>query len=147
MYRCGWATKPGQERVLAVDITREGFEWALSHSCLSHYEPNTYATEEEWSALKTESPVRIQWDPERSAALDRLEWRSIQIGVGGDAVPRYASEWVTSITDITSTVHRIAASENMTRTSLLNEILAHERPYPLSSVIAARIGATPTDSS
>ena len=35
MYRCGWATKPGQERVLAVDITREGFEWALSHSCLS----------------------------------------------------------------------------------------------------------------
>ena len=91
--------------------------------------------------------MRIQWDPERSAALDRLEWRSIQIGVGGDAVPRYASEWITSITDITSTVHRIAASENMTRTSLLNEILAHERPYPLSSVIAARIGATPTDSS
>lgn len=85
--------------------------------------------------------------PKRSAALDRLEWRSIQIGVGGDAVPRYASEWVTSITDITSTVHRIAASENMTRTSLLNEILAHERPYPLSSAIAARIGATPKDSS
>ena len=147
MYRCGWATKPGQERVLAVDITREGFEWALSHSCLSHYEPNTYATEEEWSALKTESPVRIHWDPERSAALDRLGWRSIQIGVGGDAVPRYASEWVTNITDISSTVHRIAASENMTRTSLLNEILAHERPYPLSSAIAARIGATPKDSS
>ena len=44
MYRCGWATKPGQERVLAVDITREGFEWALSHSCLSHYEPHPYAT-------------------------------------------------------------------------------------------------------
>ena len=35
----------------------------------------------------------------------------------------------------------------MTRTSLLNEILAHERPYPLSSAIAARIGATPKDSS
>jgi len=26
MYRCGWATKPGQERVLAVEITRAGFE-------------------------------------------------------------------------------------------------------------------------
>ncbi|SCL54283.1 protein of unknown function [Micromonospora yangpuensis] len=29
MYRCGWATKPGQEHVLAVEITRDGFEWAL----------------------------------------------------------------------------------------------------------------------
>lgn len=31
MYRCGWATKPGQERVLAVQISRTGFEWALAH--------------------------------------------------------------------------------------------------------------------
>ncbi|CAM5309459.1 hypothetical protein SHIRM173S_10843 [Streptomyces hirsutus] len=33
MYRCGWGTKEGQETVLAVDITREGFEWALAHAC------------------------------------------------------------------------------------------------------------------
>jgi hypothetical protein len=26
MYRCGWVTKPGQERVLAVEITRSGFD-------------------------------------------------------------------------------------------------------------------------
>ncbi|MET7331437.1 DUF4291 family protein [Nonomuraea sp. NPDC005650] len=30
MYRCGWATKPGQERVLAVSLSREGSEWALA---------------------------------------------------------------------------------------------------------------------
>ena len=36
MYRCGWATKPDQERVLAITITRAGFEWALAHSSLSH---------------------------------------------------------------------------------------------------------------
>ncbi|HEY0697682.1 MAG TPA: DUF4291 family protein, partial [Micromonospora sp.] len=29
MYRCGWGDKPGQEHVLAVEITRVGFEWAL----------------------------------------------------------------------------------------------------------------------
>ena len=29
MYRCGWGLKEGQETVLAVEITREGFEWAL----------------------------------------------------------------------------------------------------------------------
>lgn len=36
MYRCGWGTKEGQETVLAVDISRRGFDWALKHSCLSH---------------------------------------------------------------------------------------------------------------
>src|SRR5262245_29151916 len=37
MYRCGWGYKDsGQERVLAIDISRSGFEWALEHSCLSH---------------------------------------------------------------------------------------------------------------
>jgi hypothetical protein len=29
MYRCGWATKPGQERVLAVSISRVPIEQAL----------------------------------------------------------------------------------------------------------------------
>src|SRR5215831_13463338 len=32
MYRSGWATKVGQERVLAITIDREGFEWALERS-------------------------------------------------------------------------------------------------------------------
>jgi len=43
MYRSGWATTPGQERVLAIQITRDGFEWALSSSSLSHQDPTVYA--------------------------------------------------------------------------------------------------------
>jgi hypothetical protein len=30
MYRSGWAEKEGQERILAIDILRNGFEWALA---------------------------------------------------------------------------------------------------------------------
>lgn len=30
MYRCRWGAKEGQETGLAVEITREGFEWAWS---------------------------------------------------------------------------------------------------------------------
>ena len=44
MYRSGWATKPGQERVLAITISREGFEWALAHASLSHYDRGLYAS-------------------------------------------------------------------------------------------------------
>jgi hypothetical protein len=69
MYRCGWATKPGQERVLAVTITRAGFEWALANACLSEYAPALYGTHEAWEERKRTTPVRVQWDPERDVAL------------------------------------------------------------------------------
>lgn len=43
MYRCGWGLKEGQETVLAVEMRRDGFEWALRHACLSHYVPELHA--------------------------------------------------------------------------------------------------------
>ncbi len=69
MYRCGWTTKPGQERVLAIRVTRAGFEWALAHSCLSHYQNPPHGSREEWEARRSASPVRVQWDPERDTAM------------------------------------------------------------------------------
>jgi hypothetical protein len=97
MYRCGWATKPGQERVLAIRMTRSGFEQALSEACLSHFDPDLYESHDEWLARKEASPVRVQWDPERSIHLESLPWRSLQIGLSGSAVYRYVSEWITAI--------------------------------------------------
>jgi hypothetical protein len=60
MYRCGWASKPGQERILAVTITRSGFEWALAHACLSHYEPKLFPDRQAWNV-----PIRSPrpWPP------------------------------------------------------------------------------------
>ena len=51
MYRSGWGKKDvNQSRILAIDITREGFNWALNHSCLSH--PNqANLSSEEWAHL------------------------------------------------------------------------------------------------
>jgi hypothetical protein len=72
MHRCGWAHRPGQERVLAIGIRRAGFEWTLAHSCLSHFIPGTHDSREAWEAVKASSPVRVQWDPDRSLAGERL---------------------------------------------------------------------------
>lgn len=101
MYRSGWATKPGQERILAIQITRDGFEWALAHAALSHYEPGTHASQQQWAERKRTSPVRVQWDPDRSVTLAPLSLRAIQIGLSGEAVDRYLDQWITAITDIT----------------------------------------------
>jgi hypothetical protein len=141
-YRSGWASKPGQERVLAIEITRPGFEWALEHSCLSHFEPGTYRDRAAWLARKAASPVRIQWDPERGLQHEPRPQRSIQIGLSGEAVDRYVDEWIVSLTDITARMRAIGeriASGDVAGARLL---LPDERPYPLTRDLAVRIGAT-----
>lgn len=106
MYRAGWGLQDaGQKRILAIDITREGFEWALAHSCLSHADESM--SKEEWEAKKNASPVRIQWDPERDLLLRPLEHRTIQIGLSKEAVRRYVNEWICRITDVTPLAHEI----------------------------------------
>lgn len=142
MYRSGWATKPGQERVLAVQVTREGFEWALGHSALSSYEPGTYPSQQEWTERRRASPVRIQWDPERSLLLEPLPWRSIQIGLSGEAAAQYAHQWIASLADITTTAHQIrdlvaAGDHHAART-----MLPVERPYELPGELRHLVGIT-----
>ena len=75
MYRCGWARKSGQERVLSIRISRTGFEWVLAHPCLSHAERPTYPSRKAWQERRDSSPVRVQWDPERDVAGNPLSWR------------------------------------------------------------------------
>lgn len=139
MYRSGWATKPGQERLLAVRISRSGFEEALAAACLSHFDPAVYPDHETWQRRKETSPVRIQWDPERHVALNPLPWRSLQIGIGGRTVARYVDDWVVDLRDITTEVRRLAALAPAERTAL-----PVERPYPLTTSLAAVTGATST---
>jgi hypothetical protein len=143
MHRCGWAAKPGQERVLAIEVTRVGFEWALAHSCLSHYEPGRHESPQAWADLREASPVRVQWDPDRSLTGDRLARRAIQIGLSGEAVRRYCEEWIRSIVDITGTVLRLGKLAGVGRITDAALGLPAELVYPLSPALTQRIGADP----
>ncbi len=107
--RSGWASKPAQERVLAVEITESGFWWALEHACLSHLDPEVHESEDAWRSALAASPVRVQWDPERTIRLGHEPFRSIQVGLSGEAVRRYADEWIVSITDVTDVQREIGA--------------------------------------
>ncbi|MFC7584007.1 DUF4291 domain-containing protein [Nonomuraea antimicrobica] len=140
MYRCGWATKPGQTRVLAVAITREGFEWALGHSCLSH--PDSGTDQATWKKRLRDSPVRVQWDPERDPHHNALPHRSVQVGLSGDAVTRYVDQWVVRITDLTDRVHDIRQA--LRERKDVTDLLPVERPYPLPMELAQAIGANVT---
>ena len=133
MHRCGWATKPGQERVLAIRISRSGFETALGESCLSHFDTALHADPDAWRRALADCPVRVQWDPERALDGQPLPYRSLQVGLSGSAVTRYVTEWIRSIEDITNTLER-------RRHGL--DLLPVERPYPLPAAVVERISVT-----
>lgn len=143
MYRSGWGTKPGQERVLAVRVSRHGFEDALQRSALSHFDPSVYRDRAAWEERKRVSPVRVQWDPERSMTLEALQWRSLQVGLGGTASEDYVTRWTQSIEDVTDTVRSIHGHVLAGRTQVAQSMLPPERPYPLRHDLAMMIGAAP----
>jgi hypothetical protein len=142
MYRCGWGLKPGQEHVLAVEITREGFEWALANACLSHYDRDLYPDRKAWGQRLRASPVRVQWDPERSVRLGPLPYRSLQMGLSGPAVDRYVDEWTVGITDVTEHAHRVHDLVKQGRDEAATALLPAERPYPLPPAVGDAIGAS-----
>lgn len=142
MYRAGWGKKDrGQKRILAIDISRKGFEWALAQSCLSHFEPNTYANKEEWQRTKEQKPVRIQWDPERDIYLQPLNHRAIQIGLSGEAVKLYMHKWIQNITDITEIASEIHSLVEQGQIEAAQRKLPIENNLPISDELKNILGA------
>ncbi|MFH8381049.1 DUF4291 domain-containing protein [Kitasatospora sp. NPDC018058] len=134
MHRSDWGRSPGQERVLGVEIDREGFDWALERAVLSAYTGRVHASQAQWKRELRQSPVRAQWDPERGPNLGALEWRAIQVGLRGEAVRRYADEWIRRITDVTELADPMRRERDPA-------LLPAETPYPMSAAVAARLGA------
>lgn len=107
MYRCGWAEKPGQERVLAIDIKRSGFDYAVKNAVASTL-AESGLSETVWKGQIVRSDIRVQWDPEKDVFGNPLPFRSIQLGLRGQAVRDYVGDWTEKITDITDFVKELA---------------------------------------
>jgi hypothetical protein len=141
MHRSNWARKPGQERILAVRITRHGWEQALSRAVLTAPEPAVHGSAAAWRAEFDKAGVHVQWDPERSLRGAALNHYSIQVGVGRSLIRAYAEDWVVDLTDLTATAHKIGELARGGRAARARELLPPERPYPLDSSVARRIRA------
>ncbi|MHA6764934.1 DUF4291 domain-containing protein [Streptacidiphilus sp. PAMC 29251] len=142
MYRSGWATAPGQEHVLAIELDRAGFEAALGRAAASSYTSRLHQSHDEWKRELRRSEVRFQWDPERDLRLQPLPWRSLQLGLSGRAVDQYVDEWTVGITDVTRQAHRIHALVTSGDTAGAAALLPPEQPYPLSAALTAHLDAT-----
>ncbi|MGW7542529.1 DUF4291 domain-containing protein [Streptomyces sp. NPDC054770] len=139
MYRCGWGTKEGQETVLAVEISRDGFDWALRNACLSSYAREVHSDRAAWQRQLKRAPARVQWDPERNLRLQPLPYRSLQLGLSGEAARRYADEWTVTIRDVTPLAHEIHAVVRSGDLDSAARLLPQERPCPFGDAGLAHL--------
>ncbi|MFF3380822.1 DUF4291 domain-containing protein [Streptomyces sp. NPDC002680] len=121
MHRSNWGRKPGQERVIAVRMTREGWEEALSQAVLTTADPSAMA----------QAAVHVQWDPERSSRGAALNHYSIQVGVGRRLIRTFTDDWIVSLTDLTPQVRKTAALMQTGHAAKAQRLLPAERVYPL----------------
>ncbi|NQX48215.1 DUF4291 domain-containing protein [Paenibacillus tritici] len=138
MYRSGWGTKPNQERILAIDITREGFNTILSNVILSAFDPEIYTSYNEWQRKLLNSQVRCQWDPDRDEYGNQLTRRAIQLGLKGDMVQNYLYKWIVEINDITEYV--LDAREAVRSDNFRIDMLPNEVEYPLEDSTKKTLG-------
>lgn len=139
MYRAGWATKAGQEHILAMSIMRTAFEEILRQAVHSHYLPDLYESEESWQHAVAQSEVRLQWDPDHDPIGRSLRRRAIQLGLRGQPLAKYAREWIVSIEDITEYVHE---QHQHVQSAQLEKLLTPlESVYPITDLaLQKRLG-------
>jgi hypothetical protein len=146
MYRSGWATKQGQEHVLAVRLRRPFFEDLLTIAVPSSFVPELYSTREDWQTAVVRSDVRLQWDPDHDPSGAPVARRAIQLGLRGRALEEYAEAAVIEIADMSALVSAQRAHARAPFTDLSTP--AEHVFVPVRADAAARVGldAPPADS-
>lgn len=107
MHRSNWGRKAGQERTLAVRISRDGWEKALSLGVLTAPEPRVHGSAAAWEKSFRNALVHVQWDTERSIRGAALDHYAIQVGLGRQVIHQFVESWTISIEDLTPIVEKM----------------------------------------
>ena len=122
MYRSGWASKAGQEHILAVEISREGFQEILKSAIKSSFDNKKYENQDQWKGALEASSVRLQWDPDHDPFGNKLERKAIQLGLKDEMLKKYSKDWVISIQDISEFVREQRRNVKTERISQLQVV-------------------------
>lgn len=138
MYRSNWASKKDQEHILAIDIIREGFDEILSKAVLTTDESSKFNNFSDWKNSIKSSEVYCQWDPDRDIWGKPIGRRAIQLGIKGQVVKEYITNWIYKITDITPEVIKWRNQKN--NGCLKKEVLPKEIIYKVEKEIRISLG-------
>ena len=142
MYRCGWASKENQERVLALWLDKTAFESILSEAVFSTFPAGSYASAEVWKQELATKNVRLQWDPDHSPYGGKLTRRALQLGLKGETLEQFGKHGVSLIEDVTDFVQQ--QKVYVTNRQLSQLSVPQERVYtPADAALTQRIGISP----
>ncbi len=142
MYRCGWASKENQERVLALWLDKTAFEEILSQAVFSTFTAGNYESTEIWKQELATKNVRLQWDPDHSPHGGKLARRALQLGLKDTTLEQFGRHQVTCIEDVTDFVQQQKA--HVDNRQLEQLYIPQERVYTVAdATLAHKVGITP----
>jgi Domain of unknown function (DUF4291) len=139
MYRAGWANKENQERILKITLPLKHFKTILSQATFSSYKKEYYASEEIWRTELESTEVRLQWDPDHDPFGNKETRKAMQIGMKGEILRKFCTEWLLDIEDITDFVKEEFQKVSKNNIDDLN-VPFEEVIYLDDEVIEKRIG-------
>ncbi|MBL8681121.1 MAG: DUF4291 domain-containing protein [Myxococcales bacterium] len=138
MHRSRFGTAKGQTRVLAVRITRAGFDRALALGVSTDPTARMFASYDLWRAAFDAALVHVQWDTERSITGSAFGHYSIQVGLSRHVIREFVDDWIVSISDMTERVAKLRECVRSGRIDRARALLPSERPYAVPDEIARR---------
>lgn len=134
-FRCGWATKKDQERVLTIRIKRDGFDAILDAAVRSKAPPDVSA--DEYREVLDSAQVVLQWDPDHNPDGSKIiQRRAIQLGVKGSSEigkKLIGGQYVVGIEDITEKVKEL--KQRMDVEGIATLMVPRERMYSVINPI------------
>ncbi|MCE7991098.1 MAG: DUF4291 domain-containing protein [Roseivirga sp.] len=119
MYRAGWAGKEHQQQILAIEISKANFISLLDQAVHSTFKESVYGDHTAWKDKVASSSVRLQWDPDHDPQGEKIPRRAVQLGLRGEVLKQFATDWIVSIEDITPFVKEQKALIDQKRMSEL----------------------------
>lgn len=101
--------------------------------------PELHEDQGAWKRQLRRAPTRVQWEPERDLRLSHLPYRSLQLGLSGEAAARYADEWVVGIEDDTPLAAEVHGLVRAGELGGAAGLLPVELPYPLDEDVLAHL--------
>lgn len=145
MYRAGYSHKDArQAHILAIRLRHADFLGFLRKAVLTHggsggSPPHPRGEGGDWA----NAVVRVQWDPERDARVERLDYRSIQIGISAGLSREYTG-CIVGIEDVTAKARELktvldgeedVSAEELVRRGLVPEERVYEVPDDLRKLL------------
>ena len=131
-YRAGYSYKDDrQRRILAIKMKHEHLITLLRYAFVDH-----------GAANDAHETVRVQWDPERTPALNKLPYRSIQIGIPRRLSQQWVEEWIVGIEDVTEKAQGLKRLVDERPEMSLDELVTAgvvpvERPFEIPEDVQA----------